>query len=97
MGGLPAQHRDPKLNHVVRREQLEDFTLDLASKIAKRPAFGLRLAKAAVNQCLDAQGQRQTLEAALVLHNLGHANNLKRYDMLVHPDGAQMIRDGAPR
>ena len=85
------------VNHVVPRADLEQFTLDLAERIAGRPAFGLRLAKASINQSLDAQGQRRAMEAALSLHNLGHAHNLAQYGQVVHPDGARTIREGAVR
>jgi enoyl-CoA hydratase len=83
------------VNHVVPADQLEEFTLDLPEKIARRPQFGIRLAKASINHQLDAQGQRQSLEAALALHNLGHANNLAQFGAVVHPDGAAMIRASA--
>ncbi|MGH7856000.1 MAG: enoyl-CoA hydratase-related protein [Candidatus Binatia bacterium] len=45
------------VNHVVPREDLERFTLEMAKRIATRPTMGLRLAKLAVNQSLDAQGR----------------------------------------
>jgi enoyl-CoA hydratase len=85
------------VNHVVPLADLEEYTLDLASRIARRPAFGVRLAKTSINQALDAQGLRRSMEAALALHNLGHANNLARFGQVVHPDGAEMIRAGVVR
>ena len=45
------------VNRVVEREALDSSTVALAEKIAQRPPFGLRLAKASVNQALEAQGQ----------------------------------------
>ena len=83
------------VNHVVDDDDLAAFTLDLAVRIAARPAFGLRLAKASVNQSLDAQGQRTAVDAAFTLHNLGHANNLTKYDSIVDPAGADVIRNDA--
>lgn len=83
------------VNHVVDDDELAAFTLDLAVRIAARPAFGLRLAKASVNQSLDAQGQRTAVDAAFTLHNLGHANNLTKYDSIVDPAGADVIRNDA--
>src|SRR5712692_2680850 len=41
-------HRLGMINHVVPLEQLESFTLEIASEIATRPAMGLKLAKLAV-------------------------------------------------
>ncbi|MDT0200677.1 enoyl-CoA hydratase [Nocardioides sp. AE5] len=90
-------HRLGMVNHVVPEDQLEDFTLDLAERIAARPQFGLRLSKLSINQQLDAMGQRQSLESALAVHNLGHANNLVKHGTFVDPDGADMIRAAARR
>jgi len=80
------------VNHVVPREELESFTLALAERIARRPAFGLRLAKESINRTLDAQGQSVLLDSALGLHNLGHANNLAREGTIVRADGIDVIR-----
>lgn len=85
------------VNHVVPLEELESFTLELAQRIAARPAFGLRLAKASINQALDAQGQSTALDAALSLHNLGHAASLARHGVPVDPTGAEVIRAAAKR
>ncbi len=87
-------HRLGMVNHVVPIEELESFTLALASRIAQRPPFALRLAKASVNQCLDAQGQRHAVQAILSTHNLGHANNLAQFGSIVRADGEQAIRAG---
>lgn len=76
-------HRLGMVNHVVPREQLDAFTLTMASTIAARPAFGLRLAKESVNRTLDAQGQSVALDSALALHNLGHAANIARTGSLI--------------
>ena len=40
------------------------------------PSIGLKLAKQAVNQTLDAQGHLGSLQAAFSLHELGHAHNM---------------------
>jgi enoyl-CoA hydratase len=80
------------VNHVVAREELEGFTLDLAERISARPAFGLKLAKMSVNQSVDAMGFRQALDAAFSLQHLGHANNQIVHKMLVDPAGAEIIR-----
>ncbi|NYG59764.1 enoyl-CoA hydratase [Nocardioides daedukensis] len=95
--GAEEAHRLGMVNHVVPLADLEEFTLDLAERIAARPQFGLRLSKATINQQLDAMGQRQSLEAALSLHNLGHANNLLKHGSLIDPSGAAVIRSAAQR
>ena len=83
------------VNHVVNRDKLESFTLELAEKIARRPSIGLKLAKMAVNQSLDAQGMWTAVQAGFSLHQLGHTHNLALYGARVDPGGMQMIRDGA--
>jgi enoyl-CoA hydratase len=52
------------VNRVVPREKLETETMALARKIAERDPFALKLAKASVNETLDAQGWRQAMEGA---------------------------------
>lgn len=80
------------VSRVVPRAQLEAATLELAARIATRPSFGLRLAKASVNQSLDAQGQWSALQSAFALHQLGHANNRVRFGDIVDPAGMDTIR-----
>jgi enoyl-CoA hydratase len=80
------------VNHVVPREQLEPFTLELAQRIASRPAMGLKLAKLAVNGSLDAQGQWSAIQGAFALHHLGHSHARTEYGMPVDPSGAEVIR-----
>lgn len=80
------------VNRVVPQERLADETLELARRIADRPQFGLRLAKASVNRSIDAQGQAAAIDHAFALHNLGHANNLAQFGAIVHPDGESAIR-----
>jgi enoyl-CoA hydratase len=52
------------VNRVVPRAELESATLALAQKIATNDAFALKMAKQSVNDMLDIQGQRQSLEIA---------------------------------
>ena len=80
------------VNHVVPTGELESFTLDLASKIARQPLFGLKLAKLAVNQSLDAQGMYSAINSAFGLHHLGHANSRILHQMGVNPAGEKKIR-----
>ncbi|HEX4905343.1 MAG TPA: enoyl-CoA hydratase [Acidimicrobiales bacterium] len=92
--GIPADeaHRLGMVNHVVARDDLESFTLSMAAEIAERPAMGLKLAKLAVNQSLDAQGQWQAIQSALGLHHLGHAHARVVHGIPVDPSGAEVIR-----
>ena len=83
------------VNHVVPRAELESATLEIARRITKRPMIGLRLAKLAVNQSLDAQGQWTALRAAFGLHHLGHANARAKYGYPAEPTGADLIRNDA--
>lgn len=86
-------HQLGMVNHVVGRDDLESFTQDLAQRIATRPTMGLKLAKQAVNQSLDAQGQWTAVQAALSLHQLGHSHNMQRHGIPVDPEGARVIRE----
>lgn len=80
------------VNHVVPRGELEAFTLDMAARIARRPLIGLRLAKLACNQSLDAQGYSIALQAAMGWQQVGHANARLVHGMPVDPAGAETIR-----
>lgn len=83
------------VNQVVKRDELESYTLAMAEKIARRPSMGLKLAKMSVNQSLDAQGMWTAVQSAFGLHHLGHTNSLVKHGVRVEPTGAQMIRDSA--
>ncbi len=80
-------HRLGMVNHVVPREELESFTLQLAQKIAEKPSFALKLAKEAVNQTLEAQGQWQAMLAVFNLHQLAHSHNQELFGMRIDPSG----------
>jgi len=80
-------HRLGMVNHVVPRDELESFTLALAQKIAEKPSFALKLAKEAVNQTLEAQGQWQAMLAVFNLHQLAHAHNQELFGMRIDPSG----------
>lgn len=80
------------VNHVVARENLHDFTLGIAREIAQRPVMGTKLAKSAVNQSLDAQGQWNAIQAAFGLHHVGHAHARVVHGMPVDPSGIDVIR-----
>ena len=67
------------VNHVVALEELADFTLAMAARIAKKPAFALKLAKEAVNKTLDIQGQMNAIDQAFSLHHLCHQQNFRLF------------------
>lgn len=73
------------VNHVVPRDELERTTLELAERIARKPAFALKLAKDAVNAAEDAQGRRQALDQAFALHQLAHSHNEQVHGMPIDP------------
>jgi enoyl-CoA hydratase len=80
------------VNQVVPREQLADAALQMAVRIARMPSLGLKLAKQAVNQSLDAQGQWTALQSALSLHEIGHSHCREQYGSPLDPTGAERIR-----
>jgi enoyl-CoA hydratase len=73
------------VNHVVPAAELRTFTISMAERIAKRPAFALKLAKESVNQTLEAQGQWTALRAAFSNQHLAHAHNRVRFGIPVDP------------
>jgi enoyl-CoA hydratase len=73
------------VNHVVPLAELRPFTMDLARRIAQRPAFALKLAKEGVNQMLEAQGQWTALRAAFTHQHLAHAHNTIKFGIPVDP------------
>jgi len=72
-------HRLGMVNHVVPLDELAEFTLAMATKIAKKPAFALKLAKEAVNKTLDIQGQQNAIDQAFSLHHLCHQQNFRLF------------------
>jgi enoyl-CoA hydratase len=80
------------VSKVVPRDELESATLEMASRIASRPMFGLTLAKQSVNHTLDAMGMYTALQSAFGLHHVGHNHNYRLFESLVDPSGAEVIR-----
>jgi enoyl-CoA hydratase len=74
IGALEAE-RLGMVNHVVPRAELESRTMELARKIARTDAFGLRMSKLSVNRTLDIMGQRNAMAAIFDLHHMAHANS----------------------
>ena len=83
------------VNKVVPLAELEASTLEMAAHIAKRPMFGLTLAKQSVNNALDAMGQYTALQSAFGLHHVGHSHNRLKFDSIVDPNGIRVVRDEA--
>ena len=82
------------VNQVVPREELGEFTLDMAKKIAEKPMFALKMTKQAVNQALDAMGQNTAMDMAFSLHELCHSQNEQVHGLPIDPGGiAQFGRD----
>ena len=63
------------VNRVVPRAELESTVAALGERIAAMPAFGLALAKRAVNQCEDQMGMRAGMDSVFGLHHVAHAHN----------------------
>src|ERR1700678_320274 len=74
---MPAQraYEVGMVNRVVPRDELDTVVTELAEKIAAMPAFGLALAKRAVNQCEDQMGLRPGMDSVFGLHHVAHAHN----------------------
>jgi len=82
------------VNRVVPRLTLMESTLDIAARIARMPAFGLALAKKAVNQAEDLMGLHAGMDSVFGLHHLAHAHNAETAgDPLAGLD-ARGMRDG---
>jgi enoyl-CoA hydratase len=73
------------VNHVVPEDQLFDFTIALASKIAEKPLFALKLAKEAVNAAQDSQGRVNAMQTSFALHQLCHSHNQQVHGMPIDP------------
>ncbi|MDX3899157.1 MAG: enoyl-CoA hydratase [Sphingobium sp.] len=75
------------VNHVVPRGDLEAFTLAMAEKIAKKPAFALKMVKESVNASVDSQGQTDAIDKAFLCHQLCHAHNRVEFGGVLDPRG----------
>ncbi|WP_298282317.1 enoyl-CoA hydratase [Novosphingobium sp.] len=87
-------HRLGMVNHVVTREELTEFTLNLAKRIARQPLLALRCTKEAVNNAQDAAGRSTVMSSQFAMHQLGHAHNQQEYGILIDPnsDAAKMSK-----
>lgn len=75
------------LNHVVGRDELQDFVVDIAAEIADRSPTGVQLAKESVNASLDAQGQWTAIRQAYALHHLAHVTARAVHGHSIDPAG----------
>ncbi|HWM66142.1 MAG TPA: enoyl-CoA hydratase [Steroidobacteraceae bacterium] len=75
------------VNHVVPTDQLSDFVVELAQRIAQKPLFALKLAKEAVNAAQDAQGRMTSMQVAFALHQLAHSHNMQVHGIPLDPAG----------
>ena len=63
------------VNRVVALDELTEFTLAMAGRIAEMPRLGLALTKKAVNQSEDLMGLRAGMDSVFGLHHVAHAHN----------------------
>jgi enoyl-CoA hydratase/carnithine racemase len=70
----PTAEQLGMVNKVVALDDLDDEVMAMAANIAQKPAFGLAMAKRAVNRTQDIQGYQNSLEACFDMHQLGHGN-----------------------
>ncbi|GHE79421.1 enoyl-CoA hydratase [Amycolatopsis deserti] len=78
-------HRLGMVNHVVPGDELESFTLRLATRIAEKPLFALKLAKEAVNVAQDNQGRATAMQTSFAYHQLCHSHNQQVHGSLIDP------------
>ena len=94
--GAERAYQAGMVSRVVPRASLETVTFELAGQVAEMPAFGLALAKRAVNQCEDLMGMRLGMDAVFGLHHLAHAHNAEvSGDYLAGLDARGMKASGA--
>jgi enoyl-CoA hydratase len=60
------------VNHVVPRVELRERTLQLATTIAARNPFTMKLIKQAINFAQDQMGRKAAMDHAFQLHQIGH-------------------------
>ncbi|OUZ07340.1 enoyl-CoA hydratase [Aeromicrobium sp. PE09-221] len=82
------------VTRVVADDELAATVQELASVIARKPPFALKLVKQAVNAAQDAQGRPAALETSFALHQLSHAENLLKHGRLVDPQFFTGSRSG---
>jgi len=83
------------VNRVVPRADLRAEVFRMAERIATMPAFGLALAKKAVNQVEDLMGLQAGLDSVFGLHHLAHAHNAEVGVDSLAGHNARTMRDAA--
>jgi enoyl-CoA hydratase len=73
-------HQWGMVNRVVPPDALHDTALEMATIIAEKQPFAVRLAKEAVNRCQDIGGQAQAVDAVFAIHQLNHQHNMRLFD-----------------
>ncbi|GAA1220006.1 enoyl-CoA hydratase [Prauserella alba] len=81
------------VSRVVPREELQDTAMALADTIAEMPAFGLTLAKKAVNQAQDLMGMRSGMDSVFGLHHFAHAHNAETQEDPLAGQTAKSMRE----
>jgi len=73
-GWLTAQEAERRgmVNRVVPREELAARTLELATSIASRNPFTMKLVKQAMNFAQDQMGRKASMDFGFHLHQMGH-------------------------
>jgi enoyl-CoA hydratase len=64
------------VNHVVPRTDLTARTLELATKIAAKNPFTMKLVKQAMNFAQDQMGRKASMDHAFQMHQIGHMQAL---------------------
>lgn len=79
------------VNRVVKREELEEETMKLAQRVALQDPFALKMAKASVNQTMDIQGHRHSMETAFNYYmiTIPHRQQLGTYGPEAWSKGVQ--------
>jgi len=88
-------HRIGMINRVVPRGALESECLDLATRIAQMPRFGLALAKKAINQAEERMGLHDAMNAAYGLHHVAHAHNSLTSEDHLAGQNAKTMKEGS--
>lgn len=75
---MPAQraYSFGMVNEVVPRDKLKHTVTEIAADLAKKPRFGMALAKQAFNMIEDLRGKRSAMDGVFHMHQLAHAQNV---------------------
>lgn len=75
------------VNRVIARADLTREVMDVASRIAGKPRFALKLIKESVNGFARAAGQDIAMQNAFSMHQLCHIHNKDRFGVIIDPRG----------